>query len=199
MELLDTLMQTFSFFELIERFVLNLIFSVIIIRFIYYQYAQNKAYMFTYFMISTVVFLLCYSLKRNELNIGLALGLFAVFGIIRYRTDTINIKEMTYLFVIIGVSVINALSSDNVSLGEILFGNIAIVVMLLLLEKMMKVPQSLPLSKQEVIISYTDLIKPDQKDALISYLSSETGLPIKQIVVGKIDLFTKSVKVTVFY
>lgn len=150
-------------------------------------------------MISTVVFLLCYSLKRNELNIGLALGLFAVFGIIRYRTDTINIKEMTYLFVIIGVSVINALSSDNVSLGEILFGNIAIVVMLLLLEKMMKVPQSLPLSKQEVIISYTDLIKPDQKDALISYLSSETGLPIKQIVVGKIDLFTKSVKVTVFY
>lgn len=199
MELLDTLMQTFSFFELIERFVLNLIFSVIITRFIYYQYAQNKAYMFTYFMISTVVFLLCYSLKRNELNIGLALGLFAVFGIIRYRTDTINIKEMTYLFVIIGVSVINALSSDNVSLGEILFGNIAIVVMLLLLEKMMKVPQSLPLSKQEVIISYTDLIKPDQKDALISYLSSETGLPIKQIVVGKIDLFTKSVKVTVFY
>lgn len=150
-------------------------------------------------MISTVVFLLCYSLKRNELNIGLALGLFAVFGIIRYRTDTINIKEMTYLFVIIGVSVINALSSDNVSLGEILFGNIAIVVMPLLLEKMMKVPQSLPLSKQEVIISYTDLIKPDQKDALISYLSSETGLPIKQIVVGKIDLFTKSVKVTVFY
>jgi hypothetical protein len=91
MEVLHTLSQTFSFFELLERFVLNFVFTAVIIRFIYYKYAQNKAYMFTYFMISTVVFLLCYSLKRNELDIGLALGLFAVFGIIRYRTDTIDI------------------------------------------------------------------------------------------------------------
>jgi len=140
MEVLHTLSQTFSFFELLERFVLNFVFTAVIIRFIYYKYAQNKAYMFTYFMISTVVFLLCYSLKRNELDIGLALGLFAVFGIIRYRTDTIDIKEMTYLFVIIGVAVINALSSDAVGLGEILFGNVAVVLMLLILERVMKAP-----------------------------------------------------------
>ena len=197
MEVLHTLSQTFSFFELLERFVLNFVFTAVIIRFIYYKYAQNKAYMFTYFMISTVVFLLCYSLKRNELDIGLALGLFAVFGIIRYRTDTIDIKEMTYLFVIIGVAVINALSSDAVGLGEILFGNVAVVLMLLILERVMKAP--LLLQQQEIIIPYSELVKPDHRSALITSLGAETGLDIKKVWIGKIDLLTKSVKVTLFY
>lgn len=197
MEVLHTLSQTFSFFELLERFVLNFVFTAVIIRFIYYKYAQNKAYMFTYFMISTVVFLLCYSLKRNELDIGLALGLFAVFGIIRYRTDTIDIKEMTYLFVIIGVAVINALSSDAVGLGEILFGNVAVVLMLLILERVMKAP--LLLQQQEIIIPYSELVKPDHRNALITSLGAETGLDIKKVQIGKIDLLTQSVKVTLFY
>ncbi len=197
MEVLHTLSQTFSFFELLERFVLNFVFTAVIIRFIYYKYAQNKAYMFTYFMISTVVFLLCYSLKRNELDIGLALGLFAVFGIIRYRTDTIDIKEMTYLFVIIGVAVINALSSDAVGLGEILFGNVAVVLMLLILERVMKAP--LLLQQQEIIIPYSELVKPDNRSALITSLGAETGLDIKKVQIGKIDLLTQSVKVTLFY
>lgn len=197
MEVIHALSQTFLFFELLERFFLNFIFTVVIIRFIYYKYAKNKAYMFTYFMISTVVFLLCYSLKRNELDIGLALGLFAVFGIIRYRTDTIDIKEMTYLFVIIGVAVINALSSDAVGLGEILFGNITVVAMLMILEKVMKAPLSL--EQQEIIIPYSTLVKPDQKEALIASLVAETGLDIKKVQIGKIDLLTQSVKVTLFY
>ncbi len=197
MEVLHTLSQTFSFFELLERFVLNFVFTAVIIRFIYYKYAQNKAYMFTYFMISTVVFLLCYSLKRNELDIGLALGLFAVFGIIRYRTDTIDIKEMTYLFVIIGVAVINALSSDAVGLGEILFGNVAVVLMLLILERVMKAP--LLLQQQEIIIPYSELVKPDHRSSLITSLGAETGLDIKKVQIGKIDLLTQSVKVTLFY
>ncbi|MDA9888241.1 DUF4956 domain-containing protein [Flavobacteriaceae bacterium] len=197
MEVLHTLSQTFSFFELLERFVLNFVFTAVIIRLIYYKYAQNKAYMFTYFMISTVVFLLCYSLKRNELDIGLALGLFAVFGIIRYRTDTIDIKEMTYLFVIIGVAVINALSSDAVGLGEILFGNVAVVLMLLILERVMKAP--LLLQQQEIIIPYSELVKPDHRSALITSLGAETGLDIKKVQIGKIDLLTQSVKVTLFY
>ena len=197
MEVLHTLSQTFSFFELLERFVLNFVLTAVIIRFIYYKYAQNKAYMFTYFMISTVVFLLCYSLKRNELDIGLALGLFAVFGIIRYRTDTIDIKEMTYLFVIIGVAVINALSSDAVGLGEILFGNVAVVLMLLILERVMKAP--LLLQQQEIIIPYSELVKPDHRSALITSLGAETGLDIKKVQIGKIDLLTQSVKVTLFY
>ena len=197
MEILDIFIKTFSFFDLVERFLLNFIFTAIIIRFIYYKYAQNKAYMFTYFMISTVVFLLCYSLKRNELDIGLALGLFAVFGIIRYRTDTIDIKEMTYLFVIIGVAVINALSTNAVPMGEILFGNIAVVGMLMILERVMKAPLSL--KQQEIVIPHSALIKPDQKEALIASLAEETGLNIKKVQIGKIDLMTQSVKVTLFY
>ena len=79
--------------DLAIRLLINLIVAIIIIRFIYHRYSETSKYMFTYFMISTVVFLLCYSLKQNELDIGLAIGLFAVFGIIRYRTHTIQIKE----------------------------------------------------------------------------------------------------------
>jgi len=122
---------------------------------------------------------------------------FAVFGIIRYRTDTIDIKEMTYLFVIIGVAVINALSTNAVPMGEILFGNIAVVAMLMILERVMKAPLSL--KQQEIVIPHSALIKPDQKDALIASLVAETGLDIKKVQIGKIDLMTQSVKVTLFY
>jgi hypothetical protein len=90
------------------------------------------------------------------------LGLFAVFGIIRYRTDTIDIKEMTYLFVIIGVAVINALSTNAVPMGEILFGNVAVVLMLLILERVMKAPLSTS-NNRKLLFLYSELVKPDHR------------------------------------
>jgi hypothetical protein len=104
---------------------------------------------------------------------------------------------MTYLFVIIGVAVVNALSTNAVPMGEILFGNIVVVGMLMILERVMKAPLSL--KQQEIVIPHSALIKPDQKEALIASLVSETGLDIKKVQIGKIDLMTQSVKVTLFY
>ena len=100
-----------DFFKMFFRFFLNTIFLTIIIQWLYYKSVKKRDYLFTYYMIGVIVFFLCFTLKKYELDIGMALGLFAIFGIIRYRTNPVPIKEMTYLFVIIGVSVINSLAN----------------------------------------------------------------------------------------
>ena len=116
-----------SFLELIIRFSLNMAVILILVRWLYYSTTRRKDYLFTYVLISSLIFLLCYLLASVKLQIGFALGLFAIFGIIRYRTSSIPIKEMTYLFLIIGVSIINSLADTKTSVSEVLFTNIAII------------------------------------------------------------------------
>ncbi|MBN2520578.1 MAG: DUF4956 domain-containing protein, partial [Bacteroidales bacterium] len=124
-----------DFFELIVRFAFNILVTVIIVRYLYYPIAKRKDYLFTYILISTVVFLLCFLLDNVKLQLGFALGLFAIFGIIRYRTNPIPIKEMTYLFIIIGISVINALANKKVSYTELFFTNAVVIFVTYGLEK----------------------------------------------------------------
>ena len=107
--------------KMLIRFCLNFIFVFAIVRCIYYRKYHRKEYLFTYFLISFVVFFICFTLKKFELDLGMALGLFAIFGILRYRTDQIQIREMTYLFIVIGLSVINALSNKKMSYSETAF------------------------------------------------------------------------------
>jgi hypothetical protein len=116
-----------DFLELLVRFSFNLIVVIILVRYIYYPVARRKDYLFTYILISTVIFALCFLLENVKLEIGFALGLFAIFGIIRYRTSQIPIKEMTYLFLIIGISVINALANKKISYTELVFANFGII------------------------------------------------------------------------
>jgi hypothetical protein len=120
--------------ELLLRFGINLVVMLIIVRWLYYTTTRRKDYLFTYMLISSVVFLLCYLLESVSLQIGFALGLFAIFGIIRYRTNPMPIKEMTYLFLVIGISVINALTAGT-SMIEIIFANLAVILITLGLEK----------------------------------------------------------------
>ena len=186
-----------SFFELVGRFALNLIVILILVRWLYYTTARRKDYLFTYILISCVVFLLCYLLASVKLQIGFALGLFAIFGIIRYRTDAMPIKEMTYLFIIIAVSVINALADTESSVADILFTNVAIVAITYALEKTF-------LLKHEAskIINYEklNLIKPENYNELIMDLQERTGImKIKRIEIGKIDLLKDTCLLTIFY
>jgi hypothetical protein len=186
-----------SFFELVGRFALNLIVILILVRWLYYTTARRKDYLFTYILISCVVFLLCYLLASVKLQIGFALGLFAIFGIIRYRTDAMPIKEMTYLFIIIAVSVINALADTESSVADILFTNIAIIAITYALEKTF-------LLKHEAskIINYEklNLIKPENYNELIKDLQERTGImKIKRIEIGKIDLLKDTCLLTIFY
>ncbi len=185
-----------DFYKMMFRFVLNLGFLTLIIRWLYFGATKRKDYLFTYYMIGIIVFFLCFTLKKYELDIGMALGLFAIFGIIRYRTHPIPIKEMTYLFVVIGVSVVNSLANQKMSYAEILSANIVIVITLFIIERVW-----FTRNVSVKIINYEKIenIKPENAAALRADLEERTGLKIENITVGDVDFLRDSAKITVTY
>lgn len=185
-----------DFLELVIRFSFNMIFIIIISRFMYYAITKRKDYLFTYILISTIVFLLCFLLSNVKMQIGFALGLFAIFGIIRYRTSQMPIKEMTYLFLIIGVSVINALANKKVSYAELLFTNIAILGVTYIVEKVWLLRHE---SHKQIRYDNIDLIKPEKYDELKADLEKRTGLTINRIEVGDINYLTDSARLQIYY
>ncbi|MBI5008809.1 MAG: DUF4956 domain-containing protein [Bacteroidia bacterium] len=180
-----TLVDLTSFLELLFRFSLNLAVILILVRWLYFSTTKRKDYLFTYILISSIVFLLCFILENVILQIGFALGLFAIFGIIRYRTDAIPIKEMTYLFLTIGISVINALTGNDTSILEILFTNIIIIALTYALEKRWLLKHE---SSKNIIYEKIELIKPENHGELIKDLQNRTGISkIDRIELKEID------------
>lgn len=181
--------------ELLLRFGLNVLVTSIIIVWLYYSKSKRRDYVFTFTLISTTVFLLIFLLGSEKLQIGLALGLFAIFGIIRYRTDTVPIREMTYLFLIIGLSVINALAV-SVSYVELLVTNSLFVLMTWLMEKTRIVSKSAcKLIKYEKI----DLVTPDKYNEMLEDIKKRTGLKISKCEVGYIDFLKDTALIKVYY
>ena len=185
-----------DFLELVIKFSFNLIVIIVLVRFLYYSVTNRKDYLFTYLMISVSVFLLCFLLESVKLQLGFALGLFAIFGIIRYRTNPIPPREMTYLFMVIGISVINALANKKISYAELLFANIAIVTIVWLFEKVFFLKH---LSVKNVIYENIDLIKPSKYEELKADLEERTGLIIKKLEVGRINFLRDSARVKIYY
>lgn len=173
-----------DFYKMTFRFFLKISFLTLIIRWLYYGATKRKDYLFTYYMIGIIVFLLCFTLKKYELDIGMALGLFAIFGIIRYRTDAVPIKEMTYLFVVIGVSVVNSLANQKMSYAEILTANILVIIALYTIERLW-----FTRNVSVKIIQYEKIenIKPENAAILRQDLEARTGLKIENIKIGDID------------
>ncbi|MCK5028160.1 MAG: DUF4956 domain-containing protein [Bacteroidales bacterium] len=185
-----------DFSELVVRFLFNFIVSFIIIKVLYYNTRRRKDYLFTYFLISIVVFLLCFLLENVKLELGFALGLFAIFGIIRYRTTTIPIKEMTYLFIIIGLSVMNALANKKVSYAELVFTNLAIVAVVYGLERIWLLKNEI---RKTIVYEKIDLIKPENYSLLLEDLKERTGLEINRAEVGKINFLRDTAEVKIYY
>lgn len=174
-----------DFWHMLILFSVNLFFTSIIIRQLYYRYTHRTDFVFTYYMVSIVLFFLCFTLKKFTLDLGMALGLFAIFGIIRYRTQTIDVKEMTYLLVIIGVSVINALFNDNMSVAEIIGANTIIVGGITIIERF--VIQKVMIQQRQVVYENLENLKPENEEKLYSDLSRKTGLNITKVTIVKID------------
>lgn len=186
-----------DFLELVLRFSLNIGVILILVRCLYYSTAKRKDYLFTYLLISSVIFLLCFLLENVKLQIGFALGLFAIFGIIRYRTDSMPIKEMTYLFLVIGISVINALTSTKTSLADLVFTNLILVGITYGLEKIWLLKQE---SSKIIIYEKINLIKPEKYEELLIDLQERTGIKqIKRVEIGKIDFLKDTCSLTLFY
>jgi uncharacterized small protein (DUF1192 family) len=190
------LIDKVDFYELLARFGFNTLVIVLAVRYLYYPAAKRKDYLFTYILISVVIFLLCFLLENVKLQLGFALGLFAIFGIIRYRTNPIPIKEMTYLFLVIGVSVINALANKKVSYAELLFTNLSILSVAFLLERVFLLRHE---STKTVLYERIDLIKNGRREELMKDLEERTGLKINRIEVGRINFLRDTVRIKVFY
>ena len=182
--------------EMLVRFTFNLVVAYIIIKLIYHRDHKGNDFVFTYFMFNSLIFFFAYILGNLDVNIAFGFGLFAVFAILRYRTDPIPIKEMTYLFIVITIGVINALSANNVAFSEVLFANAAIVVLTYYLERYWVNN----LLKSKAIV-YDDLgkIAPEKNQELIDELSEKTGLSLLRAKVGRINFKSNRVNIRVYY
>ena len=176
--------------QLLFRFVFNFIVVGIIIHFFYYPKSKRRDYYFTFTLISISVFFLIFLLGSVKLKIGFALGIFAIFGIIRYRTESVPIREMTYLFTITALSVINALSIQ-VGLTEMLVTNAIFLLVTCLLESERWLKHT---SSKLILYDRIQLITPDKREELIADLSARTGLHIQ-----KIDFLRDAAFIKVYY
>jgi hypothetical protein len=190
------LINTEDFVELLVRFGLNLLVTVFIVVGLYAKSSKRKDFYFTYIAISIVIFLLCFLLESVKIELGFALGLFAIFGIIRYRTDAIPIKEMTYLFVVIAISVINALANKKISYAELITTNLLVMGGLYILEKILNLRQEI---SQRIIYEKIENMHADKKDELMADLVARTGINIKRIEVERIDFLRDVAIIYIFF
>lgn len=185
-----------DFYKLVFLFFLNLFFLTIIIRWFYYRSTKRKDFLFTFYMISIIIFFLSTTLKKYKLDIGLALGLFAIFGIIRYRTESIPIKEMTYLFVVMGVSLMNSFVTKKLSYVEIIFANVAIVYATGYIEYFWNLKEEIT---KKITYEKIENIRPENYDLLKSDIEERTGLKINKLVIEDIDFLKDSANIIIHY
>ncbi|MDA3882887.1 MAG: DUF4956 domain-containing protein [Bacteroidales bacterium] len=185
-----------DFMELLIRFSFNFLIIVLIVRYLYYKTSRRKDFLFTYILISVVVFLISYMLSSVKIKLGFALGLFAVFGILRYRTIQLPIKEMTYLFIVIGISMINALANKKVSYAELIFTNFVIIGIIYLLERVWLLRHE---SSKRIRYDNIELIQPERYPELKADLEKRTGLKINRVEVEDYNFLTDSARVYIYY
>ena len=184
-----------SLLHLLLRFFFNLLVCWIIIGCFYYRKSKRKDYYFTFMLFSTTIFLLIFLLDNVSLQIGFALGLFAIFGIIRYRTETVPIREMTYLFEVIGISVINGLAM-TVSYTELMVTNLLFILLTWFFE-------SVKIFKHQackvILYEKIELIKQGREKELMEDLVNRTGLDITKFEIGHIDFLKDTAYIKVYY
>jgi hypothetical protein len=191
-----TLGGTDPFNAFLVRFIINFITDFIIIRLLYYRTGGKPEFLFSFFLVGTLIFLICSSLELVKIQLGVALGLFAIFGIVRFRTRNIPIKEMTYIFVIIGISAINALADFQVFLRGVLIANGIIIVLFIILENFLNKPM---LDKQRITYENIQLLKPEMNMELMEDLNRTTGFDIKKIEIQSIDFIRNIAVIDIYY
>ena len=181
--------------HLLMRFAFNLLISWLIVRVCYYRKSQRKDYVLTYMLFSSAMFLLIFLMENVNLQIGLTLGLFAIFGVIRYRTETVPVREMTYLFVIIATSVINGLAL-NISYVELLVANALIFLLIWAMESRVLLRHT---SAKLVIYEKIQLITPERREEMIADLEQRLGHKVEKVEVGHVDFLRDVAFVKVYY
>jgi hypothetical protein len=187
--------QDDALIQLLIRFGFNILVCWIIIRYFYYRKSGRRDFLFTFTLFAVTIFLLIFLLDSVKLQIGMALGLFAIFGIIRYRTEQVSIREMTYLFVIIGISVINGLAM-TISLSELFVANFLFIGAIALMESRRFVKHT---ATKAILYEKIELVKPEKYNELKADLEARTGLSILRVEVGHIDFLRDVAFIKIFY
>ncbi|MBN8637201.1 MAG: DUF4956 domain-containing protein [Anaerolineae bacterium] len=185
-----------SSIELLTGFGLNLIIVIIIVRFIYYPRQRDKNYVFTFFAFNTVIFFVIGLLTDSNISIGVSFGLFGIFSILRYRTDPMPIREMTYLFTLIALPVLNSLLLKSAAYGEFAVVNLATVALLLVLERGWGFRYEV---RKTIIYERIDLVRPENWPQLLDDLRERTGLPIKRVEVGRLNYLRDTAQISIYY
>jgi len=174
----------------------NLAIAFLIVRFIYYPRTRDKNYVFTFLAFNTVIYFVLGLLTSIELSIGVGFGLFALFSVLRYRADEIPIREMTYLFIVIALPVINSALTSNGDFIKVMIANTVMVVLLFVLEKgwgfRFEVSKRITYEKIE-------LVTPDKRELLLDDLRKRTGLPVRLAQVGRIDFVKDTAEIMIYY
>jgi hypothetical protein len=178
------------------RFALNALVIFLLVRVIYYPRHRNRDFLFSFFLFNIINFIICYLLSSATIKIGFAFGLFAIFSIIRYRSVSVPIREMAYLLTSVTIGILNALSSLDTGLPELLISNGVLLLLTFVLDRKVTLPHE---NSQMVIYEKIELIKPENRTQLIEDLKLRTGLPIHRIEIGRIDLMRDSAKIRIFY
>ena len=182
--------------NLLIAFFLNLAVIMIVVRGLYYPKCKRGEFFFTYVLIAISTFMLIYVLGDVKLKAGIALGLFAIFSIIRYRTEQVAIREMTYLFIIIAISAINGLTVSELSYGEVVIINILFILSIWICESKLLISHY---SYKVIKYDNINLITPEKREELIADLEKRTGLKIEKVEVGAIDFLKDAAIVKMYY
>ena len=184
-----------SLWQMLFRFAINLVICWVIVGLLYYKKSKRRDYYFTFMLFSITIFFLIFLMDNVKVQIGFALGLFAIFGMIRYRTETVPIREMTYLFVVVGISVINGLAM-TVSCNELIVTNVLIVLAVWLFET---IHRKTHLECKIIVYEKVALAHADRENELMADLKLRTGLDIRRLEVGHIDYLKDIAYVKIYY
>ena len=195
----DTVAATFGVFEKLSpkffmRLAINFVSVFILIRFIYYPIYKNREYFFTFFIFNLIIFLITFLLNKVEMSMGAAFGLFAVFSMLRYRTEGISMKDMTYLFLVIAMGLITAVSKGN--WDELSLLNLIILTFTYVLESNLLLKKE---SSQLIQYENIELIKPENKAELMKDLEVRTGIKINRISISKVDFLKDTAMIKIYY
>lgn len=182
--------------NLFAGFALNLAVALLIVRGIYYPSKPNKNYVVTFMAFNTLIFFVMSLLTSVEVSIGAGFGLFAIFSILRYRTDPMPPRDMTYLFILTGLPIVNAMLHSAMTWGTLLLVNGAVIGVLFVLEQGWGFQYE---ESKRITYDRIELIREDDRDLLLADLRERTGLPITRVEVGRLDFLKDSAEIKLFY
>ena len=182
-----------NIFQVGIRFIIDLVVITILVRYIYFGQKRDKEYVFTFFLFNVLIFFVCYMMLKVNISMGFAFGLFAIFGILRYRTSTIPIKEMTYLFTAITLALINAIAPIDWAMA---FMNVSILVFVYVMEQLWFANKE---QSKNITYDRIELIENDQIEELIEDLKRRTGLQVTRFEIKSMNLLNDSAVLKMYF